>query len=159
MMGGLSTASEGAFAERTVWSLNHSTPAPSRRPEGALDFQLQVALSSEDLGPRNSLRELRRTIVRVEDALDVADVTLTLLEPRGWQLIAFRFDDELAIIIGRHARPAEVMSDLAVLPTHIRRTIGDSVRLCATIDDQIIEYELGSEGMRPVATDRHEPGY
>jgi hypothetical protein len=159
MMGGLSTASEGAFAERTVWSLNHSTPAPSRRLEEPLDFQLQVALSSEDLGPRNSLRELRRTIVRVEEVLDVADVTLTLLEPRGWQLVAIRFDDELAVIIGRHARPAEVVSDLALLPTQIRRTIGENVRLCATVDDQILEFELSSEGLRPVDTDRHQAGY
>lgn len=124
------------------------------RPDEALDFQLQVALAAEDLGPRNSLRELRRTIVRVQDILDVADVTFTLLEPRGWRLMAVRFDDDVAVILRRFATPAQVVAELHALPDEIRRSVGHSLHLCATIGSRIVELEFGGDGLRPIEGER-----
>ena len=122
-------------------------------PDEVLDVQLQVALAAEELGPRNSLRELRRIIVRVQDVLDVADVTLTLLEPLGWQLLAVRFDDEVAVILRRHATAAQVVAELDDLPATIRNSIGRALRLCATVDGHVVELDLASDGLRPVEPD------
>jgi hypothetical protein len=118
--------------------------------ERVLAFQLQVALCAEDLNARNSLLELRRVIVRVEDVLNLADVTLTLLAPRGWHLVAVRFDGDVAIIMGREARLREVEDDLAALPGGVAASIGSTMRLCAAMDDQVLELELGPLGLRPV---------
>jgi hypothetical protein len=153
MMGWLSSSSEGARGERMN---NASGRAFIRTPlasDEVLDVQLQVALAAEDLGPRNSLRELRRIIVRVQDVLDVADVCLTLLEPHGWQLLAVRFDDEVAVILRRHATAAQVVAELDDLPGNIRNAIGRALRLCATVDGHVLELELASDGLRPLETD------
>ena len=116
MMGWLSSASEGARRERMNNVSGRAFIRTPLAPDKVLDVQLQVALAAEDLGPRHSLRELRRIIVRVQDVLDVADVTLTLLEPHGWQLLAVRFDDEVAVILRRHATAAQVVAELDACP-------------------------------------------
>jgi len=137
MIGGLS-ANVSAHGGAHDWS------------ERVLGFQLQVVLCAEELGPRNSLLELRRTIVKVEDVLNLADVIATVLAARGWKIQAVRFDDEVAVILGRDATAGEVEADLASLPEDVRAAIGGPVRVCATLDDRVLELELGSDGLRGV---------
>src|SRR5690242_16193229 len=90
----------------------------------ALEYQLQLAVPAEDLRAR-SLRGLQRVQTRVATVLGLADIVVAALEPRGWRVVAIRFDHEVAVVLARRATAAQVAGDLLRLPECVRAALGD----------------------------------
>ena len=131
-------------------ALGSSRPLSSAR-FAALEFQLQFVVPAEDLQPGYSHHDLQRLRSRVEAVLAQADAVLSVLEPRGWRLLATRFDDEVSVVLHKHATAGEVVRDLSRLPSSAQARIGNAVRLCASLGEHIFELALKDGGLTPLS--------
>jgi hypothetical protein len=120
-------------------------------PGTTFEFQLQLAVPAEELHQSYSLPDLRRLRSRVDYILSLAAEVSDLLEPRGWRILAVRFDHEVCVILSREATAAAVVGDLAQLPRAVRASIGKTVHLCATVGEHVFELGLTDAGLQPVS--------
>ena len=117
----------------------------------AIEFQLQFVVPAEELQSGRSRHDLQRLRGRVEAVLAQADAVLTVLEPRGWDILATRFDDEVSVVLHKHATANEVVRDLSRLPSSAQARIGHAVRLCASLGEHIFELALKDGGLAPLS--------
>jgi hypothetical protein len=115
----------------------------------AFEFQLQCAVPAEDLRCGQSVLEFHRMRRRVETALALATDMCMLLEPRGWRLLAVRFEEEVCVVLSKIATADVIRHDIADLPASVLAEIGNTVRICATAGEHIFELAFADGSLRP----------
>jgi hypothetical protein len=117
----------------------------------AVEFQMQIAVPAEELRGGGSFRDLQKICSRIEDAFTLAMSVCRVLEPRGWRLLAVRFEEEICITLVRRTTAELVRNDLAQLPRSILALTGDSVHICVSVGEHIFELAFADGGLRPLS--------
>ena len=111
---------------------------------------MQFVVPAEELRCGQSSLDLRRLNDRLETVLALATDVCAFLEPRNWQLLRVRFDDEVSVVLVTHATAEMVSRDLAQLPSTVLALLGDVVHICVTAGEHVFELGYANGALKPL---------